>query len=291
MQLVKKSAIGLLVLVLSFGVFYLFQKDNSVKNDVLRAALSVFGDELFAMVPEGEQKAKLVQRYKDFIRKAENQQVSPQQVEHVAAGILNLTGQKTEIDAGEAIAALDFDHQLPGKNGKLQDPPAGVSPAPHPAWGETEREQLAHNLLEMHKLKVELDMVIHDSGAVSVYPNVLFTADSGLRVSISPRIKDVLVSHRHPQLEGRMERLEREKRLQWEQVRETEWVRFGLDSMLNEIPGLENVRIPFLSNTVVDILQTIDIDTLANMPPDSVEKFVKVRLSVNNKEQAQDNEQ
>ncbi|MBN2001649.1 hypothetical protein JW935_29175 [candidate division KSB1 bacterium] len=283
MQLIKKVAVGFLVLALSFGIFYIFQKDRKIQKNMLRTTLSLFGDELLAMVPDGASKAKLQQRYKEFMREADNNQVSPAEIEHVAAKILNLTGKNTEIDPQEALAVLEYDPVMPEPKKSLLESEYTFADEPisaRPVLDHGERERLAERLREMHELKLELNMILSDSGHFYISPNLQFTADSGLRVSVSPRLKAMLVSCENPELKERILRLEQEKVLQWKQTaHEIEQAQFHLESVLNQIPGLQNLQIPAISNTVVKFFKTVNVDTLANLPPDSVENYIKIRLS------------
>ena len=119
MTLVKKIGFALLVFFMSVGIFFLLSNNEQIKTNILRTSLELFGKELLAMVPEGNEKDLLVDRYNQFINKAENDEIPPEKIEKVAATILNLANQDSVISAEKAIDALELSELEPISNDSL----------------------------------------------------------------------------------------------------------------------------------------------------------------------------
>jgi len=66
------------------------------------------GEQLLAMVPEGEEQDAVVAKWQQFATKAEKGEVPPERVERIAIGILNASNLDTALTAEDADDLLSF---------------------------------------------------------------------------------------------------------------------------------------------------------------------------------------
>ncbi|MDW7682333.1 MAG: hypothetical protein SCK70_17345 [bacterium] len=85
--------IGVFVIAISLTavIFWLVFLDKESQEIVLEHSLNMLGNKLLAMVPEGAEKGGVKQMYDNFVKQASAREVEPEQVEQVAASILNLS--------------------------------------------------------------------------------------------------------------------------------------------------------------------------------------------------------
>ena len=227
MTLLKKMFAGLFVLLVSTAIFYFLIKDQNLKTDILRTTLDLFGKQLFAVVPEGEQKVSLQRLYDDFMRKAENQEVPPEEIERVAAAILNLANRDTVISADVAMSALalapdeyaegstGFDDVLPAR------PPKGSIALARTFRKEADWEEMAKRLRSMHEFNFEYKQCVeNDSGFKPFKHQIFFVADSGLRVAIGVELQTAIARTKAERLRMNIQDLEQKKWVFWEKQAE-----------------------------------------------------------------------
>ena len=109
----KKLGFFAIVLILTAAIFLLVFLDKKSKQDVLEYSLSLLGNDLLAMVPEGEGKKPVQELYDMFLQKASQGKVEPKQVEYVAANIMNLSNTESEITPEQAEAILKLSLSSP----------------------------------------------------------------------------------------------------------------------------------------------------------------------------------
>jgi hypothetical protein len=285
MAIVKKIAVALLVLVLSSIIFYIFVQDKRVKDDLLRVTLGTFGDQLLAMVPEGEEKVRLEKKYQDFLHSADQNKIPEEKIEKVAATILNLSNQDTPISAKDAMAVLDLneipempapskpDSQITEKH--LQWPKdEQIRPT---AWNTQEKNKLALRLSEMQQLDYQIDALpIHKP----LKDKIIFSADSGLRVIIKSELKTVIDSCSSPKLESHIKNLEAQDMLLWEVDIPKNWIN-DISKYITDLPPDVAHSIPQNAKEIMKIFTAVDIDSLAQKHPDSLSKYLQVQFELN----------
>ena len=182
MYFLKKILAGSFVLLASTAIFYILINDQSMKDDILRTTLETLGQRVLAMVPEGANKAELQHKVNEFINRAGNNELSRQQIQSTAASILNLSLDENQATP-EVIKAVMEAHldTIP-----LPPPRARIDPD-HPL----KKRELAVQLKQMMTLQDEMKrMSFEDSPALRISNNVVFSADSGLQVWLSPDLME-----------------------------------------------------------------------------------------------------
>ncbi len=113
MKKVKDLTFSLmLIFVVAIGIYWLMVE---LQKDYLDHYLSLLGEKLIELVPESSEKRSLKTFFDDFKTQVENQEVTPEQVEKVAAGILNISNLKDSISVAEA--------RVCDRNGKIRKDP------------------------------------------------------------------------------------------------------------------------------------------------------------------------
>ncbi len=226
MTLIKKMFVGLFVVLLSTAIFYFLIKDQNLKTDILRTTLDLFGKQLFAVVPEGEQKASLRRLYDDFMRKAESRELPPEEIERVAATILNLANRDTLISADVAMSALALasDEQAARTTGYGKAWPAQAleaSAPPKSFYKEAGWREMAERLKSMHEFNFEYQQCLENDSSFKPFKHqVYFLADSGLRVAIGVEMRSAFERAPAERLHASIRDLERKKWIFWEKQAE-----------------------------------------------------------------------
>ena len=107
-RFLRNVFVGIAVVAISAAIVFLLMRDQKAKEDVLHASLSLLGERLLAMVPAGEDKVALKERYEEFMQKADRQEVPPEKIELVAAEILNASTTEQTICPEDAELLLSF---------------------------------------------------------------------------------------------------------------------------------------------------------------------------------------
>ncbi len=279
MEILKKISFALLVLVISAGIFFLLVKDEQVKKDILRKSLDLFGDQLLAMVPDGEQKAALEKRYQEFLNKADKNEIPTKDIEKVAANILNLTTQDTLISAETAMNVLAVIHMDTMANS--EDDKNNAIPKP-PLLKTTndqlvvERRTLAKKLQQLQKFKKQLDIVCQmDSSLDSLRTRVVFLADSGLKAAISINFKDAFDPHHSLEITKEIEQLEKEKMLEWhENARTFQEAKAAVAISLHNLPPSPPPSVGHFFKEG----ERAALDSLAIANPDSFRNLIRIKV-------------
>ncbi|MBN2413786.1 hypothetical protein JXQ31_19050 [candidate division KSB1 bacterium] len=278
MKFFKSLLMAVFVLILSFGIFFLLVKDQKIKTDIFRSTLELFGDDLMAMVPDGEQKELLKRKYDEFLQQADKEEIPPEEVERVAATILNLTTGDTVIHAEDALTALNFDNKdlvlppqkpfeapEPAAVGKGKKDKTGKWPVPGPPkeyWNDLERRQIAERLSKVKEFQEEMhELIQHDSSKRALRKQMIFNADSGLTVALNVDLKNIMDFTKDTTLQNQIERLEKEKILVWKAT-------LSHQAELEKAINIVLEQIPKIPVYVPDVQHILDNAGL----PDSLEK-------------------
>jgi hypothetical protein len=221
MKIIKNVALALLVVLLSAAIFFTFMHDKKLNNNILNSTLGLLGDQLFAMVPNGDKKDALQKKYEEFLGRVDKDEVSPAKIEKVAAAILNETSQDT-INADNIMAILEpqeptisevekKEKQTGEKEGiarfrTFPGIPRHVDRERH--WSPQDYDKLAHQiqqvsefhrnfLKEMPKLKKEQQFI--------------FKADSGLCLEFKPDVKAYIKIAQKDELMNQLRNLQKEQ--------------------------------------------------------------------------------
>ncbi len=195
MNALKRIMGGLIVLIISSTIFYLLLQDQEVKDDIMSSTLKLFGDELLAMVPEGEERDALEKRISEFITKVENRELTEDQVKMTFARGMNLqlAQEKPTLQEIEALWETPEDTSRP-------QPPAVPEPKRWPSedWND---EYLAHRMRDVMAFKddlIRLSREEKEGRDISRYTMV--TPDSDLQIIIDANIRDNHTFKEHPEI-------------------------------------------------------------------------------------------
>ena len=276
----KKFIIAILVLAVSAGIFFLVEQDREIKEDVLRRTLDIFGKQLLAMIREGENKAEVEKRYNEFLIKAEQDKVPEEEIERVVATILNLSTQDTIINADEAIAVLsivapespptlELEEEEPEELGYLKSRPPKKRPL---RQRPLDRNRLAERLRRINEFQIKVRELSKEKGIEKneLRKNLVFAADSGLKVVMCMDFKKELDRKKYRELHKQLGELERQHLITWHQNFEKDLQRqmFNLHVQLDQLKDLE--FIPTMKK--LEFMQMIDADSIAAVVIESLEE-------------------
>ncbi|MBN2356687.1 hypothetical protein JXO59_11290 [candidate division KSB1 bacterium] len=227
MLFLRKLAAGLLVVVVSSAIFFLLVSDKTTKKNVLRPTLESLGEKLFAAVRTDSSKENLQKNYLDFVKKAEAREIKPEEIEKIAADILNLSIRDSMISSKEAMNIFTLRPDTEVLPPMQMDYPSSyekrsiiVKPekTTKPAY-DISQEELAERLKKMHEVENKLQKI---SILIKKNKNIpsdflYFKADSGLVVEVNFELKKLL-EEQDRLLAEQFQELEKKKWLQWQEA-------------------------------------------------------------------------
>jgi len=290
MQFIKNVLLAIFVLILSAAIFFFLVKDQQFTDDILKSTLQLFGDDLMAMVPDGEEKELLKKKYDEFLHKADQEELPPEEIERVAAVILNLTTQDTVVQAEDALSALNlnnedliytpkvpFPKQAPEKRifDKIskKDRPPRLEPFD---WNEEDKREMAERLTKVKDFHKKIHKRIqHDTTLKALQNQVLFNADSGLTVALNIRLKeDMAMLAEDKALQEQMEMLEKENILIWKAtIEHQKQAGKALKMVLEQLPQITVNMGEMLQNS--EMFDSIQIDVNQYFNSESLEKMIE----------------
>ncbi len=197
-QILRTLGLFLVIFAASTVVYLTFYAEEEVQQDILGHSLGLLGDKLFAMVEGGPGKDRLVSIYNEFKQKALNRDVPREQVESVAANILNASSREDALTPEQAegvlragmIAAIPPVPEMPpveSVEGVVAEPPPDVDASfEHDAanW-----ETLAQDLKAMCEFDDSLRLTIRTRfDDPTVAAKFHYQVSNGLRVVIDPAV-------------------------------------------------------------------------------------------------------
>ncbi|MBN1465608.1 hypothetical protein JXA02_07610 [candidate division KSB1 bacterium] len=272
MNILKNIIIAFVVLALSVGIFFLLIKDQDVKNNILRSTLEMFGDELLAMVPEGQERDALAKRIDDFILKAENNEISEEQVQVTLARALNMQMAPEKPSPQELRTLLEVSldttqeqriREFRGEKGRERK-----------SQSDIRADRLARNYQEMVDLRNELQkMCQEDSACRALYQRAMFVADDGLRFLVDSSVTKQYIFANHPDLRRLLEEMSADDLVKFKDFTLVpEVVQQGVVHFAPMIP--ESIRVEFVKNMNVNIDSLVLSISHVPFQPDSLSEFI-----------------
>jgi len=188
-------------LILSLGIIiavgsYWFVKEMPTGG--IEFYLDALGDKLMAMVPQDNEKEALASVYENFRTKVREKKIKPENVEKMAAAIINLSNSKDTLTANEAEALIEI---------------ASASIISRPQLKTDELESSAEdweNLNERLESVHDLDKKIREQELIiNTTPEMNYRVDDNLNVIIDSRVRESM------EKEDVMLHLEEQKRVIW----------------------------------------------------------------------------
>jgi len=223
MQILRKIMFAGLVLALSTAIYALLVDLRGIKRSVLRPTLDELGARLYAAVAEDAEKEALKHRYDEFVRKAERQEIPPPQIERVAADILNLSAADSVVSSREALSLLFMPPPASAAEPvekPVDGPPPGADIHIHinaPPPERVDVDELAERLQRLQTFHDEYKKWAHKDRAYrALRSSFAFTADSGLRVMVNPKLKAIMDRSSFEVMNRELALLESKQLLVWQ---------------------------------------------------------------------------
>jgi len=288
-EVFRKIGLFLLVLIISAGIYLVFYAEKEVRQDVLEYSLTLMGNKLLAMVTDGVGKNKLTELYEGFKQKAKQGNVAPEQIENVAASILNVSNTESSLTPQQAegvlrsamMAPTTRISAVPHKAHKPKGPPQPtipLKPERLEALGERvktmfEFNEHMHNTMKKHALKHrEMVSQIH----YQVRDGLSLALDAGLRAHMNEK--------EFRNLAKEIKYLEREQLLEWrenlseELEREMEEMKGELEALDESLEELKKQQI-FEALDELESLKSLEhLEYIPIINADSIRKLVENSL-------------
>lgn len=289
-KLNKMLRIAGIIIFIVLGGIAIYNLSIKPKIDTLNNYVELLGNKFLAMVPEGSGKELLAGMYRDFAEKVRNREVEPEQVERVAAGILNLSNTHEQITPKQAEALLNIAAAIPEVDSAASAPPAPKVAAVPP---EKEWENLGERLKSVYEfnekmrqhqiaLPPEMDSVSVPSPAPSPsHYNMHFRVDEGLTIVIDSKMKMIFSEEAQRDLKQEFERLEKQKLLLWQEdyarrlEEQKKQIAVELAQMQQELEALK--KLPEVYNFKVDVVVSTlqSLDSLGIPVPVNMDSILK----------------
>jgi len=262
-----------LIFVIAVGIYWLMVE---LQKDYLDHYLSILGDKLIELVPESSEKRTLKPFLDDFKKQVENQEVTPEQVEKVAAGILNMSNLKDSITVTEARAVLELAEVVPEPDLSGKQPRVMVIPEPKRVKdAEVRWRELGERLESIYKLDQQIK-TIPDSVKLN------FRFDQNLNIIVDDHAKAFLEQEDYKQMAREIRRLEKEKALIWKKnvAEEMANIRIHLKVLRekdrqNAVNALEKIAIfypEYNIDSLSNVMMEINIDSVNILVEEELER-------------------
>ena len=169
------------LIVISISGYLLFSQH---KEDILAYSLDVLGTKLVSLIDDESARARVALAFDRFEEQALNNEISPSQVQFVAANVLNLANSKARLSPEEAELVLTL--QSESDENQLPSPQSPTTP-PSPKVKkdlDAARAKLADNI---NSMIIFADVAAHED-TTSVRFFRFESGDQGLHVVIDPDI-------------------------------------------------------------------------------------------------------
>ncbi len=237
---------GLITVLLVFsvgGYLYLSESDE----DLLGNAVQSLSAHLLALVPDEDGRNEALAAISMMEEKVANGEMRPEQMERLAANIMNLRSSGSSLDGPEAEMmvriAMDEPAVLPSPASDAAQPPRPAA-APSPA----EMEAAAGRVQSMFQLfdDVQKTQAVRAGEGIETAPSMRFYADDGLKVVLDERLRPDIGSARN------VRRSQSEKRVMW-QARLAESLEADKERLAAEASTLTRLS--------VSVMDSLDLDS------------------------------
>lgn len=215
--------IGLLMIVLFYVclvIFFLIKDHKSELNNALSSSLDFIGSKLNAMVPDSQERDSVAVAYQNFKQQVLDQKVPPEQVENVAANILNLSKTGATISPSivenilECAVTVSLEVDSLGSDfskgsSTFRDAP-GVTVTKR--VNAAELEELGTRLSSIYNFEETMDKAIKDSSNVDreLFHYMRYDSKNGLKIVVDLQTKERLKWKNLVQLDKEMERMQKD---------------------------------------------------------------------------------
>ena len=284
----RKIGFVLAALVISVAVYLTFYAEEEVKQSVLEYSLDLMGEKLLGLVPEGTEKNRLNELYQGFKERATKGDVASQQIETMAANILNTSNTETELTPQQAEGIL--------RSAMLA--PAPISELPYVELGSDETPQIA-NVPEPKRLQIVGNRVktmfeLNEKVYVAIRTNALkhhekarqihYRVKDGLNIVMDLNLRSHLDEEEFKNLVEQLKDLEQKRVLKWEKDLSVE-IEKEMAETKKELAALQESLDELQEQRSFEILKELEslksLEHLKHIPvidPDSIRKVVEKSL-------------
>ena len=277
----RKIGFVLAAIVISVAIYLTFYAEEEVKQSVLEYSLDLMGEKLLALVPDGTEKNKLTELYQDFKERATKGNVAPQQIESMAANILNTSNTETALTPQQAEGIL--------RSAMLA--PTPISELPFIELGSGEPPQLARapkpERLQFVGKRVKTMFELNEKIYIVIKKNTLkyhekarqihYRVKDGLNIIMDVSLRSHLDEEEFKNLAEQLKALEQDRVLKWEKDLSV--------ALEKEMAALQNFLDELKEQKSFEILKELEslksLEHLKHIPvidPDSIRKVVEKSL-------------
>jgi len=277
---IKISCIlSLLIFVIPFQSC---QKVKKVQNDVLEYSLNTLGEKLFSLMGESPEKTNLQEKYNAFVQRAADGDADQDQIEYVAANIMNASNSRESVAPELASSIVDA-------TDPSFEPTKGTKSAVVKKEALTKKESFAlgESLSKMIALNDNLKMSYTNQGNHEEFSKkVFYKWDKGIVLNLDEELKSALDEKEYEVIFTELHELEKEHKMEWtkelSKVLKMEHVTFQKEMNklkefkmdFEEIPGLKEIEIFTNSDStfISPYLPDVNIDSILDAVGTSLEE-------------------
>ena len=217
--------IGVLIAIAVGGYFLIGER----KNDILSYSLDAIGNRLIELVDDDARKEDVADAFSRFKDRVSSKEVAPEQIENIAANVLNLSTSGAQLSPEEAEMVLDLALESPadvlpipqillGELPAATDKVTPVSPPSAPGTvviSDDQLVKLGSRVTAMVSFAEKMkEMAASDKKVKDFSKHYHFTFDDGLRIVVDTMADTVWA---HEELRELVSELDREKWVDWRQ--------------------------------------------------------------------------
>ena len=277
----RKVGLVLAALIISVAVYLTFYAEEEVKQNVLEYSLDLMGEKLLALVPDGTKKNKLTELYQDFKERATKGNVAPQQIESMAANILNTGNTETALTPQQAegilrsamLAPTPISELLYIELGSGEPPQLARAPKPERLQFVGKRVKTMFELNEKIYIAIKKNRVKYHEKARQIH----YRVKDGLNIIMDVSLRSHLDEEEFKNLAEQLKALEQDRVLKWEKDLSV--------ALEKEMAALQNFLDELKEQKSFEILKELEslksLEHLKHIPvidPDSIRKVVEKSL-------------
>ncbi|MCH7673858.1 hypothetical protein IH879_02765 [candidate division KSB1 bacterium] len=277
----RKIGFVLAAIVISVAIYLTFYAEEEVKQSVLEYSLDLMGEKLLALVPDGTEKNKLTELYQDFKERATKGDVAPQQIESMAANILNTGNTETALTPQQAegilrsamLAPTPISELLYIELGSGEPPQLARAPKPERLQFVGKRVKTMFELNEKIYIAIKKNRVKYHEKARQIH----YRVKDGLNIIMDVSLRSHLDEEEFKNLAEQLKALEQDRVLKWEKDLSV--------ALEKEMAALQNFLDELKEQKSFEILKELEslksLEHLKHIPvidPDSIRKVVEKSL-------------
>lgn len=227
------ALVGLVIVMGIAGYLYVYQN----QEDVLASSMDLIGDRLVEMVDDAGSKAFIRDRFAQFKERVMNREIAPDQIENVAANVLNLSNSGSTLTPEQAEMMLQFaaagpevallpEPDLSGAEPEEPTPetapeaplPAIRAPAPPPPpvapEALTTLGERLHVMLAFNR-EVQAAVARNSDERAALAEHVRFQFENGLHLNVDSSLAATLSKEDFKRVQRELKRLEKQRMVVW----------------------------------------------------------------------------